>query len=59
MYWIGSTGVGSTNVVQTGGLTGTSSTAAGLPTNNRTLYVRLWFLVNSAWISNDYIYTAF
>jgi hypothetical protein len=30
-----------------------------LPTDGRTLYVRLWSLVSGAWQFNDYTYTAF
>src|ERR1019366_4898703 len=56
--WIGSTGVGSYNLVQTGG-TSTSYVATGLPTDGRTLNVRLWSLVNGAWQSSDYTYTAY
>src|ERR1017187_5298131 len=55
--WIGSTGAGSANLVATGG-TSTSYTATGLPTDGRTLYVRLWSLVNGTWQFNDYTYTA-
>src|ERR1035438_5177948 len=56
--WIGSTGAGSANLVATGG-TSTSYTATGLPTDGRTLYVRLWSLVNGIWQFNDYTYTAY
>jgi Peptidase family M23 len=38
--------------------TNLSTTVNGLPTNGRTLYVRLWSLIASAWQFNDYIYTA-
>ena len=55
--WIGSTGVGSSNLVGTGG-TSTSYTATGLPTDGRTLNVRLWSLVSGIWQFNDYTYTA-
>jgi len=55
--WIGSTGVGSNNLVATGG-TSTSYMATGLPTDGRALYVRLWSLVSGVWQYNDYTYTA-
>jgi hypothetical protein len=55
--WIGTTGAGSGNLVQTGGAT-TSFTANGLPSNGQPLYVRLWSQVNGAWLFNDYVYTA-
>ena len=32
--------------------------SAGLPTDGRTLNVRLWSLVNGAGLYNDYTYTA-
>jgi hypothetical protein len=34
------------------------SQALTLPTDGRTLYVRLWSLINGAWQYNDYSYTA-
>ncbi|HEX5398325.1 MAG TPA: hypothetical protein VFY06_04680 [Verrucomicrobiae bacterium] len=33
-----------------------SATVSGLPTNGMTLYVRLWWLVSTAWQSADYTY---
>ncbi|MCC6419219.1 MAG: hypothetical protein IT429_13370 [Gemmataceae bacterium] len=54
--WIGNA-VGTNNLVATGG-TATSYAATGLPTDGRTLYVRLWSLVGAAWQFNDYVYTA-
>jgi len=36
----------------------TSGTVTGLPTDGRTLYVRLWSLIGSAWQFQDYSYTA-
>jgi hypothetical protein len=56
--WIGSTGVGSCDLVQTGGTGALSYMATGLPIDGRTLNVRLWSLVNGAWQSHDYTYTA-
>ena len=55
--WIGTTGVGSGNLVETGG-TSTSYTATGLPTDGRALYVRLWSMVSGVWQYNDYTYAA-
>ncbi|MCC6419218.1 MAG: hypothetical protein IT429_13365, partial [Gemmataceae bacterium] len=54
--WIGST-PGSRDIAATGGAAA-SYTAGGLPTDGRTLYVRLWSLVGGAWQFNDYVYTA-
>jgi hypothetical protein len=56
--WVGSTGVGSSNLAATGG-TSLSFTAAGLPTDGRMLYVRLWSYVNNSWMYNDYTYAAY
>ena len=36
----------------------TSGTVNGLPTDGRTLYVRLWSLIGSGWQFRDYTYTA-
>jgi hypothetical protein len=55
--WIGSTGVGSANLASPPASTATSYTAT-LPSDGRTLYVRLWSLVNGVWQYNDYTFTA-
>jgi len=57
--WIGSTGVGSSNLATPPAGTNTSYTATGLPTDGRTLYVRLWSLINGVWQFNDYTYVAY
>ena len=40
--------------------TGTNSfhTVTGIPTDGRTIYVRLWTLIGGVWLSNSYTYTA-
>jgi hypothetical protein len=40
--------------------TGTNLSAAvsNLPTDGRILYVRLWYLSGSTWLSNDFVYYA-
>ena len=40
------------------GTTATSATATGLPTDGRTLYVRLWSLINDTYYFNDYTFSA-
>jgi hypothetical protein len=35
-----------------------STTVAGLPSDGRTVYVRIWSLLPSGWIFNDYVYKA-
>jgi len=41
------------------GLTGSSITATGLPTDGRTIYATLWFVQNGAWQHANATYTAF
>jgi sugar lactone lactonase YvrE len=57
--WVGTTGVGSSNVYNSGNVTVTTETATGLPTNGETVYVRLYSLINGSWQSSDYTYTAY
>ena len=40
------------------GTTGTSTTVSGLPTDRRTLYVRLHTAIGGTWYFRDYTYTA-
>ena len=56
--WVGSTGVGSSNLHYPGVTTSTAETVSGLPTNGETLYVRLYSKISGVWHFNDYIYTA-
>ena len=56
--WLGSTGVGSSNLYNSGNVTVTTETVSGLPTNGETIYVRLYSLINGAWQSADYTYLA-
>ena len=59
-YWleVGTTGVGSTNVYSQDQHTNLSATVSGLPSDGRTVYVRLWSLINGGWQYNDYTYTS-
>ena len=59
-YWlhIGNTFAGNDLYNQSQG-TNLSVAVGGLPTDGRTLYVRLWSLIGGAWQFNDYTYTAF
>ena len=59
VVWVGST-PGNNDIVAypAGGTTGTSILLSTLPTNGKTLYVRLWSLFGTTWLSNDYTYTA-
>jgi hypothetical protein len=56
---IGTTGVGSADLVNIGPLSGLSVTV-NLPTNGTPIYVRLWTILNgTTYLSNDYTYTEF
>ncbi len=56
--WLGSTGVGSVNLYDSGETTGTSATAKGLPTNGETIYARLNINFNGVAQHVDSTYTA-
>jgi hypothetical protein len=56
--WLGSTGVGSYNLSNSGALTTTSTSVTGLPTNGATIYARLWSKIDDNWVSTDYTYLA-
>jgi serine protease len=58
-YWltIGSSVGGSDLYNQSTG-TSLSATVSNLPTDGRILYVRLWFLSGTTWLSNDFVYFA-
>ncbi|MCP4105210.1 MAG: hypothetical protein GY749_06685 [Desulfobacteraceae bacterium] len=55
--WIG-TSPGSYDIYSGGQETNTSVTVSELPFSGETLYVRLFSMVNSGWLTNDYTYTA-
>jgi sugar lactone lactonase YvrE len=59
-YWlsVGSTGVGSNNLFNTGRAPITSVTVLGLPTNGETVYVRLTTYFGTVQLYTDYTYTA-
>jgi hypothetical protein len=56
--FVGTTGVGSHNVYNSGAVTATSETVSGLPTNVSKVYVRLYWLINGVWSAADYTYKA-
>jgi hypothetical protein len=55
---LGTTGVGSTNLYNSGHTTATSAAVTRLPTTGVKIYARLWSFANGAWQSTDYTYTA-
>jgi Bacterial Ig-like domain (group 3) len=56
---LGTTGVGSSNLFSVSGTTETSQAVTGLPANGVTIYARLSSMINGAWQSSDYTYTAY
>ena len=56
--WVGTAGVGSHDLLETGFHTSTSLTVSNLPVNGKTVYVRLWTMVSGFEIYNDYTFTA-
>jgi hypothetical protein len=56
--WLGSTGVGSNNLSNSGTLTTTSTSVTGLPTTGATIYARLWSRIDGNWVATDYTYIA-
>ena len=59
-YWLflGTTGVGSKDLYDSGQQTGTSATVSGLPTNGATIYARVYTRYNGVLVFNDYTYKA-
>jgi len=56
--WLGSTGVGSHNLYDSGEHAGTSATVKGLPTNGETIYARINTIFNGFSRHVDYTYAA-
>ncbi|MGA3137124.1 MAG: hypothetical protein ABSC88_14140, partial [Terracidiphilus sp.] len=56
--YLGTTGVGSSNLFSAGHIAATSVTVPSLPANGVTVYARLWSLISGGtWQSADYTYT--
>jgi hypothetical protein len=55
---LGTTGVGSSNLYNSGGTTATTETVSGLPTTGVKVYARLWSEIDAKWKYVDYTYTA-
>jgi hypothetical protein len=56
---LGSTGVNSSNLYNSGHITTTSATATGLPVNGEKIYAELWAYANNAWVTTNYTFTAY
>jgi hypothetical protein len=60
VYALNLTGTGrhSTHLYTSGNITATSVAVTGLPTDGSTINAQLWALVNNAWVSSSYAFTA-
>jgi hypothetical protein len=58
-FFVGTTGIGSSNLYNSGNVTATTETVSDLPGNGEKLYVRLYSLINAVWEYTDYTYVAF
>ena len=56
--FVGTTGVGSHNLYNSGPVKVTTESVTGLPSNGSKVYVRLYWLINGAWSTADYTYKA-
>jgi hypothetical protein len=58
-YWLDvGSAQGQANIFGQNVALATSQTLNGIPTDGSTLYVKLWTLLDGAWLSNDYTYKA-
>jgi hypothetical protein len=58
LLYLGTTGVGSYNLYDSGSTTATTETVNGLPTTGVKVYARLYQLIDGVWQHTDYTYTA-
>src|SRR5208337_5331261 len=56
--YVGTLGIGTSNLYNSGDVGGTSLTVSDLPSNGETVYVRLYSLINGVWLYNSYTYKA-
>jgi len=56
--WLGTTGVGSKNLYDSGQTAGASLAVGGLPLNGKTIYARLYTIFNGIAVPADFTYTA-
>ena len=55
--WLGTSGVGSANLYNSGPITALTSTVTGIPAHGVTVYARLYSEIAGAWKFNDYTFT--
>jgi hypothetical protein len=53
---VGTTGVGSRDLLSTGSIPGTTATVPFVPNNGQQVYVRLYQKIDGAWQFHDYTY---
>ena len=58
MLYLGNTGVGSSNLFNSGGTTATSATVNGLPKNGAPIYAKLSSNINGSWEYVNYTFSA-
>ena len=56
--WVGTKGVGSNDLYNSGNTTALSATVSSLPTTGQTIYVRLFSWIDGAWQTRDFTFTA-
>jgi hypothetical protein len=56
--YLGTTGVGSYNLYDSGSTTATTATVNGLPTTGVKVFARFYQLISGKWQHTDYTYTA-
>ena len=57
--YLGTTGVGSNNLYNSGSVTTTSEKVSGLPSNGETIYAKLYWEIGTVWSSTNYTFTAY
>ena len=57
--WVGTLGIGTSNLYNSGETGATTATVTDLPSNGETVYVRLYSLINGAWQYTNYTYVAY
>jgi hypothetical protein len=55
--WLGTSGVGSSNLYNSGSITALTTTASSIPADGKTVYARLSSEIAGAWKYNDYTFT--
>ena len=59
MLWVGTKGVGTQDLLNSGINMATSAVVTGIPNGGATIYARLFSKLNGSWVDTDYIYTEY